>query len=95
LPSEKLLDIGIGTGLASIHFSDVGLWVYGLDVSQEMLAACGRNHSQKHWNDVIYPEKVYRMKINIQTFTSIYFEAARNKWNWVVERAETLDKGCR
>jgi len=37
---EKLLDIGIGTGLASIHFSEVGLKVYGLDGSQEMLAAC-------------------------------------------------------
>ena len=37
---EKLLDIGIGTGLASIHFSQVGLKVYGLDASQEMLEAC-------------------------------------------------------
>ncbi len=37
---EKLLDIGIGTGLASIHFSEIGLKVYGLDDSQEMMAAC-------------------------------------------------------
>jgi len=37
---EKLLDIGIGTGLASIQFSRVGLNVYGLDVSQEMLNLC-------------------------------------------------------
>jgi len=37
---EKLLDIGIGTGLASIHFSEVGLKVYGLDDSREMLTAC-------------------------------------------------------
>jgi len=37
---DKLLDIGIGTGLASIHFSEVGLRVYGLDDSKEMLAAC-------------------------------------------------------
>ena len=37
---EKLLDIGIGTGLASILFSKVGLKVYGLDSSQEMLNAC-------------------------------------------------------
>jgi predicted TPR repeat methyltransferase len=37
---EKLLDIGIGTGLASIHFSEVGLKVYGLDSSQEMLDVC-------------------------------------------------------
>ena len=38
--NEQLLDIGIGTGLASIHFHNIGLKVYGLDNSQEMLAAC-------------------------------------------------------
>jgi len=37
---EKLLDIGVGTGLASIQFAEVGLKVYGLDTSQEMLAVC-------------------------------------------------------
>ena len=37
---EKLLDIGVGTGLASINFSKVGLKIYGLDNSQEMLNAC-------------------------------------------------------
>lgn len=39
-PNEKLLDLGIGTGLASIHFSKMGLRVYGLDSSEEMLNAC-------------------------------------------------------
>lgn len=38
--SEKLLDIGIGTGLASINFSRLGLKVFGLDSSQEMLDEC-------------------------------------------------------
>jgi predicted TPR repeat methyltransferase len=38
--SEKLLDIGIGTGLASINFSRLGLQVFGLDSSQEMLEEC-------------------------------------------------------
>jgi len=38
--NQCLLDIGIGTGLASIHFAQLGLKVYGLDNSQEMLAAC-------------------------------------------------------
>ena len=38
--NEKLLDIGIGTGLASMQFARVGLKVYGLDSSQEMLGAC-------------------------------------------------------
>ncbi len=37
---EKLLDIGIGTGLASINFSGIGLKVYGLDNSRKMLDAC-------------------------------------------------------
>ncbi|MBA7677819.1 2-methoxy-6-polyprenyl-1,4-benzoquinol methylase [subsurface metagenome] len=37
---EKLLDIGVGTGLASMQFAEVGLKVYGLDTSQEMLAVC-------------------------------------------------------
>ncbi|ETR65450.1 MAG: hypothetical protein OMM_14228 [Candidatus Magnetoglobus multicellularis str. Araruama] len=37
---ERLLDIGIGTGLASVQFSKVGLDVYGIDDSQEMLNAC-------------------------------------------------------
>ncbi len=37
---EKLLDIGVGTGLASINFAEVGLKVYGLDSSKEMLSVC-------------------------------------------------------
>jgi predicted TPR repeat methyltransferase len=37
---EKLLDIGIGTGLASIKFSQLGLRVFGLDSSEDMLGAC-------------------------------------------------------
>lgn len=37
---EKLLDIGIGTGLSSEHFAALGLQVYGLDTSEEMLRAC-------------------------------------------------------
>lgn len=37
---ETLLDIGIGTGLASIPFAKIGLNVYGLDASPDMLAVC-------------------------------------------------------
>ncbi|MBN1300420.1 MAG: class I SAM-dependent methyltransferase [Melioribacteraceae bacterium] len=39
-PSNKLLDLGIGTGLASINFSKAGLKIYGLDISEEMLNIC-------------------------------------------------------
>lgn len=38
-PKENLLDIGIGTGLASEKFSKAGMQIYGLDISSEMLAA--------------------------------------------------------
>ena len=40
-PNDKLLDLGIGTGLASINFSKIGLKIYGLDISDEMLRICG------------------------------------------------------
>jgi len=37
---EKLLDIGIGTGLSSFLFKKVDLKIYGLDNSEEMLKIC-------------------------------------------------------
>ena len=39
-PNEKILDLGIGTGLASIKFHKAGLKVYGLDKSEDMLKVC-------------------------------------------------------
>jgi predicted TPR repeat methyltransferase len=39
-PNEKILDLGIGTGLASIQFSKIGLKVYGLDMAEDMLIVC-------------------------------------------------------
>jgi predicted TPR repeat methyltransferase len=39
-PHECLLDIGIGTGLASQPFARVGLEIYGCDGSTEMLKVC-------------------------------------------------------
>lgn len=39
-PGELLLDLGIGTGLASLPFARAGLEVYGLDGSAEMLKVC-------------------------------------------------------
>ena len=37
---ERLLDLGIGTGLSSRQFAEIGLKVYGLDISKEMLEVC-------------------------------------------------------
>lgn len=39
-PHDRLLDIGIGTGLASRAFAKAGLQVYGCDGSAEMLKVC-------------------------------------------------------
>lgn len=39
-PHEMLLDIGIGTGLASLPFAKAGLIIFGLDGSLEMLRVC-------------------------------------------------------
>jgi predicted TPR repeat methyltransferase len=39
-PGQSILDLGIGTGLAAVLFRQAGLWVHGMDLAPEMLAAC-------------------------------------------------------
>lgn len=39
-PKQKLLDVGIGTGLSSVQFAKLGLSIYGIDASKEMLDMC-------------------------------------------------------
>lgn len=39
-PDDILLDLGIGTGLASSPFHKAGVKIYSLDVSEEMLQVC-------------------------------------------------------
>jgi ubiquinone/menaquinone biosynthesis C-methylase UbiE len=39
-PGDRLLDIGIGTGLSSALFHKAGLQIYGIDLSPEMLSRC-------------------------------------------------------
>ena len=41
---DTLLDIGVGTGLASVLFEKAGLVIHGIDRSPSMLAQCGRTH---------------------------------------------------
>lgn len=44
---ESMLDLAIGTGLASRHFADIGLRISGLDISDDMLEGCReKNFSQ-------------------------------------------------
>ncbi len=37
---QSLLDLGIGTGLSSLLFHQIGLKIYGIDISEEMLTLC-------------------------------------------------------
>ena len=39
-PRERLLDLGIGTGLSALPFAQLGLQIFGADASQEMLNIC-------------------------------------------------------
>ena len=41
---DKVLDIGIGTGLSVIDFHALGLDVYGLDYSNRMLEVCSQKN---------------------------------------------------
>ena len=38
--NDKILDIGIGTGLSATAFHKLGIEIYGLDYSEEMLEVC-------------------------------------------------------
>jgi predicted TPR repeat methyltransferase len=39
-PGDRLLDLGIGTGLSAVPFRDAGVQVFGVDGSMKMLECC-------------------------------------------------------
>jgi len=45
---DRLLDIGIGTGLASVPFAKAGLEIFGIDGSIEMLNVCKAKNIAKN-----------------------------------------------
>jgi len=57
-PNDKLLDIGIGTGLASLPFYKAGLNIYGIDGSSEMIKLCRHKNFVKQLiqTDITQPE---------------------------------------
>jgi ubiquinone/menaquinone biosynthesis C-methylase UbiE len=48
---EKVLDLGIGTGLISELFHKAGTQVYGMDFSSEMLKACEKKNIAAELNE--------------------------------------------
>ena len=43
-PAQKLLDLGIGTGVSALPFKNAGLKITGVDASKEMLKVCRRKN---------------------------------------------------
>lgn len=88
--NENLLDLGIGTGLASINFSRIGLNIYGIDVSSEMLEVCNSKSFAKAlllhnlsdypipWKDAYFNHVICCGVLHfIKDLTSIFAEVKR------------------
>lgn len=55
-PSQSILDLGIGTGLAAVLFRQAGLRVHGMDLAPEMLDACrGKGFTDLTQHDLTVP----------------------------------------
>ncbi len=51
-PGERILDLGIGTGLSAIPFKKAGLEIFGLDGSESMLEICSTKGITKELKQV-------------------------------------------
>ncbi|MBN2093209.1 class I SAM-dependent methyltransferase [candidate division KSB1 bacterium] len=89
-PGDRLLDIGIGTGLCSSLFHKYGLEIYGIDNSNEMLAMCRQKGIAKelkkwdlHNSPLPYPDAQFDLIISggvfhfFEDLSLIFAEAAR------------------
>ncbi len=80
-PGERLLDIGIGTGLSAEPFRKAGLQVHGMDISEAMLAICrekGFTHLIQH--DVTkapYPHDTASMDHAVSVGVLYYLQEGR------------------
>lgn len=64
---DKLLDLGIGTGLSSSLFHKAGLTIYGLDNSQKMLNICREKN-------IAHDIKLFDLKEEILPYNDIIFD---------------------
>lgn len=64
---EKLLDLGIGTGLSSVLFQKAGLDIYGLDNSEEMLEICRKKN-------IAHELKLFDLNKNILPYDDQLFD---------------------
>lgn len=46
---RTMLDVSIGTGSTTLPVCDLGIELYGSDLSAEMLERCAKKSAQKHW----------------------------------------------
>jgi predicted TPR repeat methyltransferase len=89
-PGDRLLDLGIGTGLCSALFYKLGLEIHGIDRSEEMLAMCrqkGMAKELKQWDllktPLPYPDAQFHLIISggvfhfFEDLSPIFAEAAR------------------
>ena len=78
-PTDKILDLGCGTGLVSKLYKDTGISVWGLDGSKSMLEICARKKLNKDLQILDLSRKniklPYKNKFFQQTISSgsIYF----------------------
>lgn len=83
---DKILDIGIGTGLSAIDFHTLGLEVYGLDYSSEMLEICRQKN-------IAVDLKQFDLNNTPLPYPSKYFNhVSANAVLYFIEKLENLFK---